>query len=55
MLPSCVQIRKLIESDEAVMGSICKIYAQDFICLGYRWPHLCDRILGRRWEGPAEA
>ena len=37
-------MRKLIENDPGVMEAVCTIYAQDFVCLGYPIPPICQRF-----------
>ena len=37
-------VRKLIENDPGVMEAVCTIYAQDFVCLGYPIPPICQRF-----------
>ena len=37
-------MRALIEGDPLVMRAVCKIYAQDWACLGYQRPSICDTL-----------
>ena len=37
-------VRALIEGDPLVMRAVCKIYAQDWACLGYQRPAICDTL-----------
>ena len=36
-------IREAVERDPEIMCPVCRIYAQDFQCLGYAMPAICER------------
>ena len=35
---------KLLEEEPALMQSLCNVYIQDFICLGYHLPEACNLL-----------
>jgi len=37
-------VRALVENDPSVMEAVCTIYAQDYACLGYPAPQICNRF-----------
>ena len=40
-VPSAAALRALLEQDPALMQTVCNIYMQDFVCLGYPLPAAC--------------
>ena len=43
-VPSAAALRTLLEHDPALMQTVCNIYMQDFVCLGYPLPAACKLL-----------
>ena len=41
-VPTGGLVRRLLASQPALLQSVCNIYIQDFLCLGYPLPEGCD-------------
>ena len=50
-VPSAAVLRTLLERDPALMQTVCNIYVQDFVCLGYPLPSACE-LLPPRTSAP---
>ena len=50
-VPSAAVLRTLLERDPALMQTVCNIYMQDFVCLGYPLPSACE-LLPPRTSAP---
>ena len=50
-VPSAAVLRTLLERDPALMQTVCNIYMQDFVCLGYPQPSAC-KLLPPRTSAP---
>ena len=43
--------KQILADNEELTLALCRIYFQDFVCNGFRFPHVCRRMLRKALRG----